>query len=255
MADEVKKTNQTSREKTLARAREYFPDRTFDNLDAESPSEGAANLDDAIDEMLEAYANKQVQSDTKNAALKKLLLNDDEMAEFVQRWVDTGDPRQAWLDMYGDEFGISDEGREKFKTNIDGYRKRKADNDALEAEAQANWQNSLQALSEWGDSKGISFEDKRDVALRLLAITFNGMENKYGPEDFDLAYKALHHDGDVATARHEGEVAGKNARAAAARRERSLSAAMPPAAAGGQAGGVVERKPEPEEDNPWKGIR
>lgn len=254
MAEDIKKTTKASREKSLARAREYFPDRTFDNLDAEAPSEGAADLDDAIDEMLEAYATRQKEIDGKNEALRKLVASDPDMAEFMQRWVETGDPRQAFLEKYGDEFGVSEENREKFKSSIDGWRKRKDENDALEAEAQTNWQKSLEDLAEWGNSKGIPFEDQRDVAVRLLAITFNGMENKYGPDDFELAYKALHHDNDVASARHEGEVAGKNAKVSAARRERSMSAAMPPAAAGGQMSSMQERKPKPEEDNPWKGI-
>ena len=98
-------------------------------------------------------------------------------------------------------------------------------------------------------------EQKRDVMLRLLAITFNGMENKYNAEDFDLAYNAINHDTDVAAARAEGEVAGRNEKIAAARRDRNASVAMPPAPIGSQGGRARERNIAPKADSPWAGIK
>lgn len=237
----------TSRERMLARARERFPDRTFADLGAE-PQEGVSDLDDAINEMLEDYATKQATYDENNARLTELLTSDPTAAEFVQKWVETGDPRTALVEAFGDELGISEEGREKFKGQLESWRERKAANDALTAEAENNWQASLNALEEWGDAKGLSLEDKRDVMLRLLAITFNGMENKYAAEDFDLAYNAIHHDNDVAAARAEGEVAGRNERISAARRDRNAAGAMPPAPVGGQGGVTRERRPSKDRD-------
>ena len=87
-------------------------------------------------------------------------------------------------------------------------------------------------------------EQKRDVMLRLLAIAFNGMENKYSTEDFDLALNAINHDSDVATARQEGEVAGRNERIAAARRDRTAAGNMPPAPTGRQGGAMSEPRPK-----------
>ena len=237
----------TAREKMLSRARERYPDRTFAEIGAE-PQEGTADLDEAINEMLEDYASKQATYDENNARLSELLMSDPSAAEFVQKWVETGDPRTALVEAFGDELGISEEGREKFRAQLDGWRERKAANDALTAEAEANWQNSLAALEEWGNAKGLSLEEKRDVMLRLLAITFNGMENKYAAEDFDLAYNAINHDTDVAAARVEGEVAGRNERIAAARRDRNAASTMPPAAVGNQGGVTRERRPAREGD-------
>ena len=254
MAKQEKKAPKQSRVNTLARIREEYPDRTFDELDAETASEGASDLDDAIDEALENLIKGRAESSEKNAALKKLLLESPDMAEFVQRWVDTGDPQAAFVEMYGDQFGISDEGREAYKGQIEDWRKRKADNDALEAEAPKNWEESLGKLKSWGDAKGLSAQQQTDVMVRLLSIVFNGMENKYNEDDFNLAWNAINHDADVAAARHEGEVAGKNARAEAKRHERAFAGTMPPAAAGGQAGGVKERQPAQEDDNPFHGI-
>lgn len=237
----------TSRERLLSRARERYPDRTFADIGAE-PQEGTADLDDAINEMLEDYASKQATYDENNARLRELLMSDPSAAEFVQKWVETGDPRTALVETFGDDLGISEEGQQQFKAQLDGWRERKAASDALEAEAESNWQNSLAALEEWGDGKGLSLEQKRDVMLRLLAITFAGMENKYAAEDFDLALNAINHDNDVAAARAEGQVAGRNERIAAARRDRNAASAMPPAAIGGQGGVTRERRPAQEGD-------
>ena len=237
----------TPRERMLSRARERFPDRTFADLGAE-PQEGTADLDAAIDEMLEDFASKQATYDENNKRLSDLLMSDPSAAEFVQKWVETGDPRTALVETFGDELGISEEGRTAFASQLEGWRERKAANDALAAQAEENWQNSLAALEEWGNAKGLSLEQKRDVMLRLLAITFGGMENKYTVDDFDLALNAINHDTDVAAARAEGEVAGRNERIAAARRDRAAAAAMPPVAAGGQGGVTRERRPAKEGD-------
>ena len=55
-SDNTKKPS--AREDLLSRARERFPDRTFADIGTE-PAEGAADLDEAIDEMLTDYSTKQ----------------------------------------------------------------------------------------------------------------------------------------------------------------------------------------------------
>lgn len=250
MAEETK----SSRQRMLERARERFPDRTFADLDAAEPQEGVANLDDAIDEILEDYSSRQAVYDENDNKLKNLLVSDPSSAEFIQRWVETGDPRTALVETFGEELGIAEEKAAEFKDQLEGWRARKAENDALNAEAEANWEASLNALEEWGNAKGLSLEQKRDVMVRLLAIVTGGIVNKYGPEDFDLAYNAINHDNDVAEARAAGEVAGRNQKIAAERRQRSVAGALPPAGAGGQGGRTQERRPAAAE-SVWAGVK
>lgn len=245
----------SSRQRMLDRARERFPDRTFADLDATEPQEGVADLDDAIDEMLEDFSSRQAVYDENDNKLKNLLVSDPSSAEFIQRWVETGDPRTALVETFGDELGMSEESAAGFRDQLEGWRSRKAENDALNAEAEANWQSSLSALEEWGNAKGLSMEQKRDVMVRLLAIVTGGIVNKYTPEDFDLAYNAINHDNDVAEARAAGEVAGRNQRIEAARRTRATADALPPASAGGQGARTRERRPAPTSDNPFAGIK
>lgn len=230
----------------LDRAREQFPDRTFADLGAE-PQEGVADLDDAIDEMMEKLTSRQAEMDENNNKLVNLLSTDPSSAEFLRRWVDTGDPRTALIETFGEDLGIAEEKAAEFKDQLNGWRERKAANDALEAEAEANWEKSLADLIEWGDAKGLSQEQERDIMLRLLGITFSGMVNKYGIEDFEMALNAMNHDADVAAARAEGEVAGRNEKIAAARKGAAVASVLPPAG-GGQGARTAERKPKGEGD-------
>jgi hypothetical protein len=241
-----------SRQKLLERVRAKYPDRTFADLGVEQ--EGAADLDDAIDEMLEEYSTRQATYDENDNKLKSLLGTDPDIAEVIQSWVETGDPRVAIVDKFGDELGMSDEAKEKFKTNLAGWKERRAQNDALSAEAESNWENSLNALEEWGNAKNLSLEQKRDVMLRLLAVTFNGIVNKYGPEDFDMALRSMNYDTDVAAARAAGEVAGRNAKISAERRVRSEANTMPPSV-GNQGGRAAEKKPTTKNNSPWAGVK
>lgn len=252
MAQTDKDKKPTSREKLLARARERFADRTFSDIGAE-PQEGVADLDDAIEEMLEDFSAKQSRYDENNARLVELMSDDPSAVEFLQRWIETKDPRTALVEVFGADLGLNEEAQGKFKEQLDSWRQRKAANDALETESTENWNASLAALEEWGNAKQLSLEEKRDVMVRLLAIVANGMENKYGVEDFDLAYNAINHDRDVAAARQEGEVTGRNERIAAARRGRAAMAGMPPAPTGRQGGRVANPQPQ-KPKSPWSGI-
>lgn len=242
----------SARENLLSRAREKFPDRKFSDIGAE-PSEGVADLDEAIDEMLTEYATRQATYDENNSRLTELMLNDPTASEFVMKWLETGDPRTALIEAFGDDLGMSEESRANFKDQLSKWRERKSANDAIEAEAEENWNNSLAALKEWGEAKGLTLEQQRDVMLRLLAITFNGMENKYGQDDFELAYNAINHDSDVEAARAEGEVTGRNEKIAATRRERAAAnSVMPPAA--GRQGGTVGEPQAPKKKRFWEEV-
>ena len=240
-------TKKSSRQKMLESMRERFPDRTFADLDAAEPQEGVADLDDAINETLEDYATRQAEYDANDNKLKTLLGTDPDIAEVMQSWIETGDPRVAIVKQFGDDLGMSEEARGKFSEQLTSWRERKAENDALKAQADANWDQSVADLEAWGNENGLTLEQKRDVMLRLLAVTFNGMVNKYGVDDFKMAYDAMNFDNAVAEARAAGEVAGRNEKIAEKRRERSVAAALPPAFPGGQ-GRAAEKKPKRNRD-------
>lgn len=254
MAKADKQGVKTSREQLMSVASERFPDRRFKGQIGQDGQEGQDELEDSILEIVQDYSTKQGEYDANNKKLHKLLMDDPSSAEFLQKWLETGDPRTALVEVFGEELGISEEGQKKFKAQLDGWRERRDANNALEAESETNWNNSLAALEEWGNGKGLSLEQKRDVMLRLLAITFNGMESKYSPDDFELALKAINHDKDVDNAREEGMIAGKNAKIATVKRGRAAAAGMPPVSNGGQGMRGREPKPETKQESVWAGI-
>lgn len=244
----------TSRDRLMSLASERYPDRKWRGQIGQDGQEGTDELDDAIEEIITGYSTKQAAYDENNGKLRDLLLSDPDCAELMQKWIETGDVRVALVEKFGDELGMSDEAKEKFKGNLETWRTNKAENDRLAQEGQANWDESLKALDSWGDEKGLSMEQKRDVMLRLLAITFNGMENKYGAEDFDLALKAINYDTDVDNARQEGLVEGKNAKIATVKRGKAAASNMPPTSSGGQ--GMRGKEPQPvKEKDIWEGIQ
>lgn len=247
----------SAREQMLSRARERYPDRTFADLGATEPQEGVSDLDEAINEMLEDYATRQVAYDENNDKLRNLLMSDPESAEFLMRWVETGDPRTALVEIFGDDLGMSEEARQNFPGQLEAWRKRRDESNEQDGIAQSNYKTkSLPALKEWGDANGLTLEQQRDVMLKLMDIAARGaFDGIYTDEDFALAWNAINHDTDVAAARAEGEVAGRNERIAAARRDRNAAGAMPPAPVGGQGGATRERRPAPQNNSPWAGIR
>ena len=206
--------------------------------------------------MIDDYATKQATYDEQNSKLTELLVSDPSAAEFIQRWVETGDPRTALVEIFGDDLGMSEEGREGFKEQLDTWRARRDESRAADEAAESNYKTkSLPALDAWGDAKGLTLEQKRDVMVKLIEIAARGaFDGTYTEDDFNMVWNAMNHDSDVDAARQEGEVNGRNARIAAARRDRNVAGTLPPAPTGRQGGSVTERPPQTS-NSPWAGIK
>lgn len=255
MAKEDTQVQKTPREQLREMARSKFQDRNFPDQEGQTAQEGQDDLDQAILDIITEANNTISENASKNEKMVKLFYGDPKSGEFVNRWIETGDPRAALIEVFGDELAElgTEEGRMQFSDNLKSYRDRQTENQRLNDEAQANWDKSLADLDEWGNAKGLPDEKKAEVAARLLAVTAKGLMNIYEPADFDMVYKEMNYDNDVAAARQEGEVAGRNAKIAAARRERSNAGAMPPALSGQ---GVRSAEPTPAKpESPWAGIK
>ena len=234
----------SSREQLRDRMASMYPDRNFSGEMGENGESGADDLDQAILEKLDELSSNQDTYTAKNKALSDLFYGDPLSAEFVQKWIETGDPRTALVETFGDDLKdlASEEGRSQFPEALKSWRDRRAENDSLNAEAEANWSKSLEDLESWGNEKGLTNEQKVNVMIRLVGVAANGIVNKYEPADFEMAWKEMNYDTDMNNARQEGEVAGRNAKIDENRKRRQAAGMMPPTL-NGQGAHVEERKP------------
>lgn len=246
---EVKK----GRDKLRSRASQRFPDRKF-VPDVTDVPEGQQldDLDEAISEMMDEQDARMKESSDKLEKLQQLMYSDPQSAEFISLWLETGDPRAALVEVFGDELSDlgTEEGRKKFSGNLASWRERKARNDELNAQYDTNWNAFLEKLDLWGNAKGLDNEKKANVAMRLIDVYDKGLTNAYDESDMDMAYKALSYDKDVAVARQEGEVTGRNAKIQSQRRTRTPQDGMPPSGSGSK--GMRMPAPQaPEKQNIW----
>ena len=233
MAEEQKLT---PREQMLARAGKRYPDRRFAGQVGEDGVEGTDDLEQAVLDMLAEDEQTITNYQDKSQTLSRMLREDPQVGEFVSLWVETGDPRGALVQTFGDELeGIStEEGREKFQQQLTDWRARRDESRRIEEERDTKWQASLDALDKWGDANGLDNDQKAQIMAKLLDVAAGGLMNEFGDEDFEFARKGLNYDADVETARSEGVVAGRNEKIEAQRLERGTANAMAPALAGGK---------------------
>lgn len=243
------------RERLMGRIKSRYPDRTFVGQKNQDGQDGQDDFDQAVNDLLDEYDARQTEQNANNEKLMKLFMSDPRSHEFVNRWVEAGDPLAALIEIFGDDFSeamSSPESRERFVESHNKWLERKSADEAAAAEREANWQKSLEDLESWGNEKGLDEQKKVNVILRLHQVGVNAIENVYTPEDFEMAFNAMNYAEDVASARKEGEVAGRNAKIEAAKRERRQAGAMPPSLAG-QGTHVAERKPETPK-SVWAGL-
>lgn len=250
MPEKEKKAEMTPHDRLLEIASSRYPDRRYRGQIGQDGQEGQDDLEQAILDMLSESDARQKETDSRNEQLVKLFKSDPSSGEFLTRWIQTGDPRVALVEVFGDDLAElgTEEGRGKFAESLQGWRDRRAESDRMDEESQANWQKSLEDLDAWGDSKGLDNDKKAEVALRLISLVANGLMNIYRPEDFDMVLKDMNYDSAVAAARQEGEVAGRNAKMTETRRTRANAGDMPPTLSGQGVRSVEKTPPEPEKE-------
>lgn len=220
------------RDQLKQRAQGWYADRNFDGTDGTTDTDAlGAALIEKLDE-LEGNAKTYKEN---NDRLVGLFNSDPRSAEFLNQWVSKGDPLAALVETFGDDFAEamqSPEAREKFVESHNKWLERKAADDAANDQREQNWQKSLEDLEAFGNSKGFNDDQKVQLVVRLHQVGVNAIEGIYTTEDFQMAYDASNYAKDVQEARHEGEVAGRNAKIQERMREKRQPETMPPALAG-----------------------
>ena len=230
MADtEAKKTNKS---RLVGRYGSRQPDRNWDD---ETGFEDLAGF--AADE-LERF-------DSDNRKLADLYAKDSRFAGLMNHAASGGDILDYLLDAYGSDFADAlngDEGRKKLaerkkKEAEDEDRKKKDDEEYDRNTAQS--EKDFQAIK---DKYGLSDEDLAEIYNGMRQSARDVAYNKFSPDAMERYIKGGRYDKDVAGAREEGHIAGKNQRARKELRQSGRKAGEVPTLEG--SGGITrETKP------------
>lgn len=202
-----KETPKSKRELLMERLNSKYPDRQYaddEELFGQINDDYAAN-----DEELGKYRDRESQ-------LSELFSRDPKSAQFITDMAKGEDPWIAVIKRMGID-GITDlmnnpDKQEEYAEANKEYVERLAKEKGLEEEYNANLAESMKMLEQMQEERGLS-DETIDAAMELvMQIAHEAIIGKFTPETMDMAMKALNHDAEVAAARNEGELAGKNAK-------------------------------------------
>lgn len=188
------------------RVRKRHPDTEWEDEDAMYGQFGADYDEDQA--ALEGY--RQNEKDFAD-----MFANDPRSAEFFADMHNGRDPLLGLVARYGEEIRdiLDDPERQAELAEAQReYVERVTRNRQLEQEYKENLAESMRQLDAVQEQLGLS-DDEVDQAMSLLvALANDAVVGKFSPETIEMAAKALRHDQDVASARQEGEIAGRNAK-------------------------------------------
>lgn len=196
----------TKREKMLARMKDRYPDKSFDDDEA---LYGQINDDyDDYDHQIQGYKDKEQE-------FSNLFTSDPRSAKFLTDWRNGKDPVVALVEMFGDDFVDelkNPEKQEELAAASKAYAERVAKEKDYEEQYNQNIEETRATVEQLQEEEGLS-DDEVDEAMEfLITIMKDGILGKFSADSIRLALKAIHHDEDVDDADQAGELRGRNAR-------------------------------------------
>lgn len=199
-------TVKSKREKTLERMRSKYPDEQFDD---DEQLFGRINDDyDQYDSELAGYKERE-------GKFSDMFISDPRSARLMMSWKDGDDPAVALIRLYGQDIKDAIDDPEKQEAIAEAnkeYMERVAKEQKYEEEYSSNLAESLTVLEKAQQDKGLSDDQIDDAMAWFIGVAKDAMMGKFSPETIEMIIKAQHYDNDVAQAREEGEVRGKNAK-------------------------------------------
>lgn len=230
MADN--KASKTNKSRLVGRYGSRQPDRNWDD---ETGFEDLAGF--AADE-LEKF-------DSDNKRLADLYAKDVRFAGLMNHAASGGDILDYLLDAYGSDFADAlngDEGREKLakrkKREAEDEDRRRKDDEEYDSNTKQS-EKDLEAIKE---KYGLSDEELADIYHGMRQGARDVAYNKFSPELVERYIKGGKYDNDVAGAREEGHIAGKNQRA---RKELRQSGKQPGEMPSLEGSGGIARESKP----------
>lgn len=204
MAEEKK--TQSNRDRYAERAKSRHPDKEWADDEA---------LWGQVNDDFDEYEGELSRYREDEKMLSDMMAKDPRSGSFLSNWRKGGDPVVELVRMFGDDFveQLQDpEKQEALAQASKEFADRVTKEQEYEKEYQENIQNTLSTLESLQTERGLSDEEIDEAMGFLIGIVRDGILGKFSPETIDMAFRALHHDSDVATAAREGEVKGRNTR-------------------------------------------
>lgn len=220
MAEEkrVKSRRDQFRERLIKK----YPDREYADDEA---------LFGQINDDYDEYDNRLSGYEERERKLTDMFTNDPRSAQFITDMAQGKDPWSSLINRIGID-GVKEmlddpAKMEEFAASNKEYVERMAKQKGLEEEWEKNMKTTLSMLEQKQQELGLSDEQIDAAADLIKEITNDAVIGIIKPETLDMVLKALNHDADMAVAREEGEIRGKNAKVEAKLRKPSRGDGTP----------------------------
>lgn len=236
------------KDKVRGRLSSRFPDRSFVGIDG---TEDIDAIDSSIDELLGEYETRENEYNENSRRLSDLFASNPRAARMFMAWAEGGDLMGHLVENFGDEFMDalqSEEGKAKF---VEGHKKwldKVAANKKADAEAEENFVRSIENLQAFQKEHNLTDEKAIELFDQAKKIAADAAMGIYEPTTFQMVYNAMNHDNDVAAARTEGEINGRNAKIRSGLRNGENLPELPPSL-GGQSPAAGAKKPNSRKRN------
>lgn len=197
---------ESKKEKLLARMRQKYPDKKFEDEE---------EIYGQIGEDYDQYDQELTGSREREKALSDMFAADPRSAQFLVDMHKGEDPVVGLIRNFGLEVkDVLDDPdmQEQIKEAHKDYVERVAKNKALQEEYDRNMDESLETLRQFQNEKGLSDDEIDEVFAALFGVILDGVKGKFAPRTLEMFLKAINHDRDVAMANEEGTIAGRNAK-------------------------------------------
>jgi hypothetical protein len=222
----------TKRELFAERLKSRYPDREF--ADDEAMYGQAGEDYDAYENELNGYREREGQ-------MEELFARDPKNAQFLADMAAGKDPWIVVIERLGTD-GITEllndpEKKAAYEEANKRYAERLAKEKEIEAEYDRNMEESQRVREELDAIHGV---EAVDAALGVIdQMTKDAIMGKVTKEAVEMAMKIVNRDADLANARSEGEIAGRNAKIEERMRRQQTGDGMP------QIGGASAPAPAP----------
>ena len=194
----------------------------------------------------------------RNADYDRLRTNDDNFRKLVNEhpeWggmftdmMDGKNPIESILGRFSAEdleaARQDPEAAQRIADEWNGHVESVAQNKKMQEERDANVQKSIENLNAFCEKNGIDEKTEEEIWGKALDYAHKSVMIDFPEEFYDMVYKAMTHDEDVAAAREEGEIAGHNSKVQTQLAKGQGPEGIPPTFDGGQGGVAAEPKPK-----------